>query len=339
MEKNRLIYSMNAYIISLNNPIQLINQVSEFGFNPILIKGVNGKDLTNQEIKENTTLLCSLICPKSTIGIAMSHILIWERFLKTKQKTAIVLEDDVVFTKNFKNQFDIDMKNVPTNFDLLYLGCFGCINNINFYTIVGSMSNLISLNAKNINKYINKPAFVAATHAYVISRKGAKRLLSYLKNKIEFHIDYSIQKLIRDDLITVYGLNKRIVYQTSTDETMSTNVSSTHPIILNNILSNYYIDTKVKASYATTFVIARVGDINLSLTSILFILFGIVLAAANVDIYKISIGYIILSIPDIYIKYDNIMILIHYLLLIIPFIIFKELDIWPKVDNTVMRTS
>jgi hypothetical protein len=204
---------------------------------------------------------------------------------------------------------------------------------------MGTTTNLINLNAENTNKYINKPSIVGATHAYILSRAGTKKLLHYVKHKISYHLDIMLQMLIRDNLINAYGLNKRIVYQTSTDDTMSTNISSNHPILINNILSNYYIDTKVKASYATTFVIARVGDINLSLTSLLFILFGILLAASNVDIYKISIGYIILSTPDIYIKYDNVMILIHYLLLIIPFIIFRELDIWPKVDNLIPSSA
>jgi GR25 family glycosyltransferase involved in LPS biosynthesis len=327
---------MDAYIISLNNPVSLINQISDFGFNPILINGVNGRELNSKEINSNTTVLCSLFCPKSVIGIAMSHILIWDKFIKSKQKKAIIFEDDVVFTPDFKSQFDIDINSVPSDFDLLYLGCFGCINNINFYTVYSSVTNLTSLNAKNINKQINKPAFIAATHAYVISRKGAKKLLFNLKNKIEYHLDYSIQKLIRDNLIIAYGLNKRIVYQTSTDDTMSTNVSSTHPYILNNALSEYYIDTKVKASYATTLVIARVGDINFSVFSVLFIITGIILSSDNFDVYKISIGYLILSLPDIYMKHDNVMIFIHYLLLIIPYLLFRYIEFWKKIDNLSM---
>ena len=175
---------MDAYIISLNNPESLIKQVSDFGLNPILINGVNGKQLSRQEINKNTTLLCSLFCPKSVIGIAMSHIKAWDEFLITKKKSAIVFEDDVVFVKNFKKELDINMQNVPNDFDLFYLGCFGCTNTVNFHTIASTATNLINLNSSNINKYINKPSVVFATHAYVISRNGAKKLIKYFKNNI-----------------------------------------------------------------------------------------------------------------------------------------------------------
>ena len=326
---------MDAYIISLNNPEFLIKQIHDFGLNPILINGVNGKQLSRQEINENTTFMCSLFCPKSSIGIAMSHIKAWEEFLLTKKKNALVFEDDVVFTKNFKKEFDTDMQNVPNDFDLFYLGCFGCTNTINIYTIAGTTSNLINLNSGNINKYINKPSFILATHAYVISRKGAKKLITHFKNNISYHLDFVIQTLIRDNVINAYGLNKRIVYQTSTDDTMSTNVSTNHPALLNDIISNYYLDTKVKASYATTMVIVRIGNINLSIFSVLFILTGILLSTIDTDIYIITIGYLLLSSKDIFIDHKNIMILVHYLLLIIPFIIFKHYNLWSKIDTLI----
>jgi len=326
---------MDAYIISLNNPELLIKQISDFGLNPILINGVNGKQLSRQEINKNTKLACSLFCPKSVIGIAMSHIKAWEEFLNTNKKSAIIFEDDVVFTKNFKKEFDIAMQNVPNDFDLFYLGCFGCTNTINIYTIAGTTSNLINLNSGNINKYINKPSFVFATHAYVISRNGAKKLIKHFKNNISYHLDFVIQTLIRDNIINAYGLNKRIVYQTSTDETMSANVSTNHPSLLNDIISNYYLDTKVKASYATTMVIARVGNINLSIFSILFILTGILLSTIDTDIYTITAGYLLLSSKDLFLDYKNIMILVHYLLLMIPYIIFKRYELWTKIDNLI----
>jgi GR25 family glycosyltransferase involved in LPS biosynthesis len=327
---------MDAYIISLNNPTSLINKVSEFGLNPILINGVNGKQLTNEEINKNTIFMCSMFCPKSVIGIAMAHIKVWDTFLTTNKKNAIVFEDDVVFTKNFKKQFDIDMENVPSDFDIFYLGCIGCTNKINMYTILGTGSNLINLNSGNVNKYINIPSIVFATHAYVISRKGAKKLLNYLKYKIAYHIDFEIQKLIRDNLINAYGLNKRIVYQTSTDDTVSSNMSSNHPIILTNLLDNYYTDTKVRASYFSNLQIIRIGDINFSPISIIFITSSIFLSASNIEFYQITIGYLLLSLQDIYMNKSNKMLILHYLLLIIPYLLIKYLNLWEKLENNVI---
>lgn len=322
---------MDAYIISLTNPKLLIDQISEYDLNPILIKGVDGSKLDYDEIKENTTTICSAICPKSVIGIAMSHIKIWELFLRSGKKNALVLEDDVVFTKNFKKDLENCIENVPSDYDVLYLGCFGCSTNFNLYTFAAFNTNQLNLNAKKINKYINKPLYVGATHAYIITPSGAKKLLHHLKHKISTHLDIQINQLIRDNYINVFSLNKRIVYQTSTDSTLSTNVASNHPYIINSILSNYYVDTKVKLSYLSTVSFIRIGNFNLTFFSVMFIILGIILSASDVDIYKITYVYIFLSIPDIYIDHKNIVIIIHYFTLIIPYLLLKYSNVWDNI--------
>ena len=229
----------NAYVISLNNPINLLNQLSEYKLNPILIEGVNGSKLTNTEINQNTTLLCSMFCPKSVVGIAMSHIKSWKEFIKSKQDIALFFEDDAVFVKNFRKKLDDAIENTPKDFDMLYLGCFGCDDPINFFTLVNN--GIVNLNASKINKYVKKPEIAFALHSYVLTRKGAKKLINYYDKKISYYVDYTIQYLIRSNQVSAYSLNNRIVYQTSTDDTASTNNNNTHPMIITNMLSNYYI--------------------------------------------------------------------------------------------------
>ena len=191
----------NAYVISLNNPVNLLNQISTFDLNPILVEGVNGKDLSSQTIRENTTFMCSMFCTKSMIGIAMAHMKAWELIVESKDDYGIVFEDDVIFTKNFKKDINIGLKNVPSDFDILYLGCIGCDSIPNFFTILGVSTNIINLNHTKINKYINKPMITFALHAYVLSRTGAKKLLNFFEHKINNHIDYSIQELLNQNLI------------------------------------------------------------------------------------------------------------------------------------------
>jgi len=316
----------DSYIISLNNPQILINNVSGYGLNPILINGIDGSKLSSNEINNNTTLLCSMFCPKSVIGIGMSHIKSWKEFVKSKKERALFFEDDAVFVDNFIEKLDISFENTPSDFDILYLGCFGCDNPINFFTLMNS--GIINLNAKKINQYIKEPEIAFALHSYVLSRKGAKKLIKYFDTNINYYIDYTIQYLIRNEQINAYSLNTRIVYQTSTDNTLSTNNNNNHPSIITNLLSNYYIDEKVKASYIANLTIIRVGNINLSLFSILFILLGIILSTTNVTIYQISFGYILLSLSDLYMNQDNIMIGIHFILLIIPYILLKYSNFW-----------
>ena len=325
----------DTYIISLNNPTDLINTVSELGLNPILVDGVNGKKLSSEEINNNTTYACSLFCPKSVIGIAMSHIKVWNLFLESKKDSALVLEDDAVFTKNFIPEFENGIKNVPNDFDILYLGCFGCNTNINVFTVLAAKQNIVNYNFKQINEYINKPLVSMATHGYVISRKGAKKLIKLIEHKINFHLDYIIQVLVHENKINIYSLNNRIIYQTSTDETTSTNSTGNHPILINNLLFNYYIDKKVKANYLTTLSILRVGNININTISIIFFFLGIFLSSTDLRIEHIIVIYTLISIPDLYMDSSKEMIWVHFILFVFSFIIFKYNNLWSKIDYAI----
>ena len=322
-----------TYVISLNKPDKLLLEISKYGLDPILVEGVNGKKLSKEEINDNTTYFGSLFTPLSVIGIAMAHIKTWKLFLESDAEYGIIFEDDVVFEDNFKAELDNGIKNTPKDFDILYLGCFGCQNSINFYTILFANAGLININAGYVNKYVNKPVVTLATHAYVISRKGAKKLLNYIEHNIYTHVDLNIQTLVTNNLLNIYSLNNRLVYQTSTDETQSLNVSSSHPIILNNILSEYYIDRKVKASYGSTVSLFKIGNFNFNPCSLLFVLLGVILSTTSIDILTITGIYLLISFPDLYIDINNNSVKIHYLLLVIPYLLFKEFNLWDKINN------
>jgi len=322
-----------TYVISLNKPDKLLAEISNYGLDPILVEGVNGKKLTKEEIAENTTYFGSLFTPLSVIGIAMAHIKSWKLFLESGEEYGIIFEDDVVFEDNFKEELDLGVKNTPKDFDVLYLGCFGCQNNINFHTILFANTGLVNINAGYVNKYVNKPIISLATHAYILSRKGVKKLLNHIENNIYTHVDLNIHILANNNLINIYSLNNRLVYQTSTDETQSLNVSSSHPIILNNILSEYYIDRKVKASYGSTVSLFKVGSFNFNPCSLLFLIMGIILSTTNIDILTITVGYLLISFPDLYMDINNSSIKIHYLLLVIPYLVFKEFNLWDKINK------
>jgi hypothetical protein len=194
-------------------------------------------------------------------------------------------------------------------------------------------NGIINLNAMRINEYVKKPEIAFALHCYVLTRKGAKKLINYFDKNISYYVDYTIQYLIKNNQVNAYSLNKRIVYQTSTDDTISTNNNNTHPLLITNLLSNYYIDTKVKASYMANLTFMRIANINFSLYSILFLITGIILSTIKTNYIEITGGYLILSLPDIYMNSDNNMIKIHYILLIVPYLIFTYFDLWSYVDT------
>jgi GR25 family glycosyltransferase involved in LPS biosynthesis len=316
--------SYSAYVISLEQPTTLLNSINDIGIKANLVEGVNGKTLDNETIKKNTTYFGRYFATKSTIGIAMAHIKAWKTFLKSGEKYGLIFEDDAVFEDNFKERLDIILNNTPKDVDILYLGCIGCNNPINISSIILANTGVLNLNIyKNNdtnNEYVNKSLLSLGLHGYVLSRKGAKKLIQYIEGEIYTHIDFHIQTLSANKLINSYTLNDLIVYQTSTDETQSSNVTNTHPLLLNNILSNYYIEKKVKASYISSLSLIRINNINLNACSILFIIIGSILGSTSLDFFTVTALYILLSIPDLYINLNNNMIKIHYLLLILPFL-------------------
>jgi GR25 family glycosyltransferase involved in LPS biosynthesis len=322
-----------GYVISLNEPNELINHLESYGILARWIEAVNGSRINNKIIKKNTTTLYSMFGTKNSIAIAMSHMKAWRTFLATEQPYTIIFEDDAIVEKDFCDKLTINLKYVPKDFDLLYLGCFGCQNSTNTLSVIFSLLSKGNRDCKIINEYINKPYIALALHGYMISRKGAIKLLKMLEGKIYYYLDYILQDLHSKNLINVYSLNERIVYQSSTDSDVSSTAINTHPLLLNKTLSKFYIDKKCRASYLTTVSIFRIGEFNFTISSILFIVLGIVLAYVftnkddSLDVVQATILFIIISLPDINEENEkkDLIIKIHFLLFIIPFFIMKNI--------------
>lgn len=319
-----------AYLISLNNPDEKIKYLKENGIYPTLIKGVNGKSLSeNDKEMKNISNLYTKFGPKSAIGCALSHLNTWKNFLEnTTDQYAIIFEDDIVLVENFINKLDTVMSHVPKDFDVLYIGCFGCDEKQNIFKFLCSLIGMTS-KYKKINDYISIPSTAFATHSYILSRKGAQKLVNYLEGNIHNHIDFCMQKLASQNKIKAYVSNPRLAYQTSTDDNVSENVSSSHPLIATKSLNNINVDKMVRANYLTSMSIARVGNININFFSILFLILGIIFSFMKVSIKNATIFYLAISILDILkLKNSNDLkiLFFHYLLFIIPIILFYKIN-------------
>ncbi len=93
-------------------------------------------------------------------GCAASHLLVWENFLLSDKKWLFVAEDDMLPHSAFEALFPFYWKNTPKNFDIVMVG-----NQMN----VSEQDPLI----------LSEPCF--CMHGYIISRKGAKKLLDAYK--------------------------------------------------------------------------------------------------------------------------------------------------------------
>lgn len=291
---------INTYVISLNKPQTLLNKLTTCNLNPILFNGTNGKTLDYNTIKKYTTPLYSIFGPKSSIGCSISHISVWKTFLKSNQQYAVIFEDDITFdSTDLKSDISFYLSNTPTNFDILYLGCFGSDPNNTFFNTTMDLLN-VSCKFSQINNYIIKPRVALALHAYILSRSGAQKLVNLLDGKIHNHIDLCIQTLAKQNLISTYVTNPRLIFQTSTDTTPSLNSTNSYPILFNTILSQFYIDHCVKASYISTVSLFRIFNYNITLSNICVFFISLFLYSSNESIHFILIFILSISLPDLF---------------------------------------
>lgn len=99
------------------------------------------------------------------IGCCLSHLKVWNKIVKNNIKKTLILEDDpIIIGKNLNRRLKLIMKYVPNNWDIILIA---------FWLHKGD-------EGKKINKYIHKVKDFALTPCYLISLKGAKKLIKLL---------------------------------------------------------------------------------------------------------------------------------------------------------------
>lgn len=245
----------NTYIITLNKPDILVENLKSKGLDPIIFNGIKGIYATEDQLNLNVSTFWNTFGPKSAIGCGLSHKLLWRKFIQTKKNYSVIFEDDIIYDENLdiKKEIEQALKTAPKDFDILYLG------NIR-------LPGLTQLTKINYNVYSSSLSL--ATHAYIISKKGAKKL-SLPKIKLFNHVDVCLQYYSWVGYIKCYVIEPRLFYQTSTCSSVSSNTPNSFPSIVNTILSHFYIDKYVKLSYITTVSCFRIGKFNITPSIIL----------------------------------------------------------------------
>jgi len=172
-----------------------------------------------------------------------------------------------------------------------------------------------------INPYMSAPSAFAGTHAYVITRQGAERCLKYLKGHVSHHIDYAIADLMQRGLIRLYACTPRIAFQTSTDlQTVSQNTTTSHPLLLTDILKHVKVDKLVSAEYLYSVGAYRVGPLTFIPGDLLFLIMGILVASFRLPLVWVSAAFVALSVPDLMpgSGVNPWQIMWHYALLVVP---------------------
>jgi GR25 family glycosyltransferase involved in LPS biosynthesis len=111
-------------------------------------------------------------------GCSMSHTRIMERLLQSSDAYAIVAEDDVV---PLRPASDLRHLQVPAGVDIVHLGCEILCRPKSFWDRVINF----------ICWHVVKSKMVG-THFYIVTKRGARKILAHLGNDRSKHIDLAI---------------------------------------------------------------------------------------------------------------------------------------------------
>lgn len=163
----------NIYCINLDRSNDRLQEIKENArkenININRYKAIDGKELSELEIKNLCTdkYYKKVINNKmyGNIGCYLSHLNLWKKIKNDNIEFALIIEDDVEFCKDFKNELINSLKDIPNEWDIIFLGltrpCGKGINNKVFSVIEkkcekdnGGLFAYI-VNGKNINKMID----------------------------------------------------------------------------------------------------------------------------------------------------------------------------------------
>lgn len=183
--------------------------------NAIRIPGVNGKTLKMNQFIYNLFEKNQFQWKKSVIGCNLSHIQTWSQILKENEGDLfLVLEDDVRFNSNWIKIWNNSVDHIPEDAELLYLG-----------GVLPPNKSALPLCSEQVNKYWNKikpnmlfsplplPIFHFCAYSYILTRKGAQKIIDYLTNSTKKSFTVSDHLLGSPDVgLNKYFINPQISY-------------------------------------------------------------------------------------------------------------------------------
>lgn len=213
-----------AYVITNNGDDQWIDiQVDFSDINIKLTKWdpLSQKKLTQQYINNHTSTSCRYFCSEEMIRTWISHLTLWKHIKKNKQSNVLILEDTAspADSQSFESQLKTFWKDMPKDWDMVYLGCSGSCDLTSFSNEALSIYN----HRKNKNVYKNGkllnhlivPGSPIGLYGYMLSYSGVTKLLQNIDlKKISLNPEFSIpMQILNDKSFKVYAFIPPLITQ------------------------------------------------------------------------------------------------------------------------------
>ena len=263
------------YIINLKHRTdrwdQIVHEFKKHNIsmqNVIRWDAVNGKNMSNDEIAQNTETFCRYFCNKGTVGCFLSHRGVWADVAKHGYRKVLILEDDIEFSDDFVQK--MGTYDVPDDWEIIFAGSYG-----------STVSNFCS--NTQVTENVVKPCWISGTHGYILNEKSANKLLNTFP-KATYHVDISINA--RKDL-NIYAFSPPLIFQSESETDIQTSSDS----LLSKMCGKYFLGAPSKSFWHTSLI--NVGGLDITWILIIQILGGLVGGYFNVP--ALSIAAVILS--------------------------------------------
>ena len=203
------------------------------------VTAINGKKLTKEEKKYNTTWLCNNFCTPSQIGCFMSHIKAWKEIVKSNDIGGIVMEDDAEPNKDFNKKVKEYIEKYYKNpdIDILLFHCFGACDFNQDYDIITKIRLIFG---KTKHKVLSHNMFVpespGSAGAYYISKDVAKKLIRIFDKNISWHADAAVFN--HPDIIGRVAMTEPALVKINNLNSASSSMVDEKNTLLNNVVLN-----------------------------------------------------------------------------------------------------
>lgn len=231
---------------------------------------VDGAKVSRADLQRLATPVCRTFCTPSMIGCALSHMNLWRLVVERGYERALVIEDDARLVPTFRQGLRDALRDVPSDFDVLLLGCFMLCNKDRNYAPLNHFARLFVGRRKDDRTWgsVFVPEKFAGTHCYVVSRRGAKKLL-HLLPRVRGHIDMFMDQ----PEVRLYAVSPDLAFQR--DMSASTIASFSFPKTLLPLLERVRDDKNVSLAYTLSAPIGQVAGMHMNLWTATFVVLGL----------------------------------------------------------------
>jgi len=204
------------FVISLkrrNDRLQIFRErcdqlnVDNFNLGEVeLFEAVDGKEVKPTEYMVNLFRNNNFNFRCGVVGCALSHFYLIQKIVESKLDHVLIFEDDVTFLPDFIKKYEIVLKNVPEDYDILYIGGNPELGG---FRHIGSINDYVG---------VANDDYGYGTYSYILSLEGAKKIIKFINKK---GIQRAVDDLFRIncDTLNIYCTLEKITYSPVVGET------------------------------------------------------------------------------------------------------------------------